>query len=132
MDSFVEATIQNLRQKIGGGKVLCALSGEVDSSVAAVLLSKAKSTFFVFGERKVTDIAGGFCAGQRMRMVLVLMFCRGGVGRSRTGETYWRRWMRFYRKHGLYLEKLGTLEDEWGGGAKQIARAVESYQKTEA
>ena len=41
MDSFVEATIQNLRQKIGGGKVLCALSGGVDSSVAAVLLSKA-------------------------------------------------------------------------------------------
>ena len=41
MDSFVEATIQTLRQKIGDGKVLCALSGGVDSSVAAVLLSKA-------------------------------------------------------------------------------------------
>lgn len=41
MDSFVESTIQALREKIGDGKVLCALSGGVDSSVAAVLLSKA-------------------------------------------------------------------------------------------
>lgn len=41
MDAFVENTIQSLREKIGSGKVLCALSGGVDSSVAAVLLSKA-------------------------------------------------------------------------------------------
>ena len=41
MDSFVEENIQAIREKVGGGKVLCALSGGVDSSVAAVLLSKA-------------------------------------------------------------------------------------------
>lgn len=41
MDSFVENTIQSIRKKVGSGKVLCALSGGVDSSVAAVLLSKA-------------------------------------------------------------------------------------------
>lgn len=41
MDSFVEDSIQAIRAKVGDGKVLCALSGGVDSSVAAVLLSKA-------------------------------------------------------------------------------------------
>ena len=41
MDSFVETTIQAIREKVGNGKVLCALSGGVDSSVAAVLLAKA-------------------------------------------------------------------------------------------
>ncbi len=41
MDSFVARTIEELRAKIGSGKALCALSGGVDSSVAAVLLSKA-------------------------------------------------------------------------------------------
>lgn len=41
MDSFVETAIAGIRKKVGDGKVLCALSGGVDSSVAAVLLSKA-------------------------------------------------------------------------------------------
>ena len=41
MDSFVENSIQEIREKVGDGKVLLALSGGVDSSVAAGLLSKA-------------------------------------------------------------------------------------------
>ena len=41
MDSFVENTVKEIRQKVGKGKVLLALSGGVDSSVAAGLLARA-------------------------------------------------------------------------------------------
>ncbi len=41
MDSFVEESVRAIREKVGNGKVLCALSGGVDSSVAAVLLARA-------------------------------------------------------------------------------------------
>ncbi len=41
MDSFTEHSIKDLKAKIGDKKVLCALSGGVDSSVAAVMVSKA-------------------------------------------------------------------------------------------
>lgn len=40
MDAFVENTIKEIREKVGDGKVLLALSGGVDSSVAAGLLSE--------------------------------------------------------------------------------------------
>lgn len=44
MDTFVEESIRAIRDKVGDGKVLLALSGGVDSSVAAGLLSRAIGT----------------------------------------------------------------------------------------
>lgn len=41
MSSFAERSIKELREKIGDKKVLCAMSGGVDSSVAAVMIHKA-------------------------------------------------------------------------------------------
>ncbi|WP_409342924.1 glutamine-hydrolyzing GMP synthase [Paenibacillus sp. MBLB4367] len=41
MESFIEDTIRDIREQVGSEKVLCALSGGVDSSVVAMLIHKA-------------------------------------------------------------------------------------------
>ena len=41
MDSFVESSVKEIKQRVGDGKVLLALSGGVDSSVLAALLARA-------------------------------------------------------------------------------------------
>ena len=41
MDSFIEKTVKELKKQIGKNKVILGLSGGVDSSVAAALISKA-------------------------------------------------------------------------------------------
>ncbi len=41
MGSFIDNEIRKIRELVGGKKVLCALSGGVDSSVAAVLVHRA-------------------------------------------------------------------------------------------
>lgn len=41
MSSFAEQQIKSIKEKVGDKKVICALSGGVDSSVAAVIVHKA-------------------------------------------------------------------------------------------
>jgi GMP synthase (glutamine-hydrolysing) len=39
--SFIESTVERIRKQIGNGRALCAISGGVDSTVAATLVSRA-------------------------------------------------------------------------------------------
>ena len=41
MEHFIESSVEKIREQVGGGRVLCALSGGVDSSVAATLIHRA-------------------------------------------------------------------------------------------
>src|SRR6266705_3118726 len=41
MAGFIDTTVEEIRKKVGQGRVLCALSGGVDSSVVAVLVHRA-------------------------------------------------------------------------------------------
>ncbi|MFZ1009394.1 MAG: glutamine-hydrolyzing GMP synthase [Candidatus Sulfotelmatobacter sp.] len=38
---FIDSTVEQVREQVGGGLAICALSGGVDSSVAAVLVDRA-------------------------------------------------------------------------------------------
>jgi GMP synthase (glutamine-hydrolysing) len=41
MEHFIESSVRKIREQVGDGRVLCALSGGVDSSVAATLVHRA-------------------------------------------------------------------------------------------
>jgi GMP synthase (glutamine-hydrolysing) len=41
MESFLDSAVEEIREQVGGDKVICALSGGVDSAVAATLVARA-------------------------------------------------------------------------------------------
>ena len=87
-----------------------------------------KSTFFVFGGEESYGYSGGDYVRDKDANGAVLMFVEAAAWAKSQGRDLLEEMDEIYRRHGLYSEKLGTLEMPGAEGAKQIAQAVESYQ----
>ena len=93
MSSFISRVTEEVRAKVGDGRVICALSGGVDSTVVAVLLSKA--------------------LGQRLHCV----FVNNGLLRMDEGQEvvdYLRHFdlnLEYVQAEDLFLNKLAGVED---------------------
>jgi phosphoglucomutase len=87
-----------------------------------------QSTFFVFGGEESYGYSGGDDVRDKDANGAVLMFVEAAAWAKSQGRNLLQELDGIYRKHGLYLEKLGNLEMPGAEGAKQIARAVASYQ----
>ena len=94
MHNFAERVIEECREKVGDGHVICALSGGVDSTVVAVLLNKA--------------------IGHRLHCI----FVNNGVLRENEGEevvNYLREHfdlnLKYVDANKLFLDKLAGVED---------------------
>ncbi|MEE9274657.1 MAG: glutamine-hydrolyzing GMP synthase, partial [bacterium] len=116
--SFIDETVEQVRGRVGGERIICGLSGGVDSSVAAVLVNRAvgdqlECVFVDNGllrKGEAEEVAGTF--GRRLEMSLVAVDAReeflgalAGVTdpeekRKRIGETFIRVFEREARKIG--------------------------------
>lgn len=87
-DAFVRESIDRIRQRVGRGRVLCALSGGVDSAVAATLIARA------IGEQLVCVFVDNGLLRKDEARQLVDVFDRHIPGRLVTvdaGERFLRR-----------------------------------------
>ncbi|MCD6235358.1 MAG: glutamine-hydrolyzing GMP synthase [Candidatus Marinimicrobia bacterium] len=77
--NFVESQLEKIREKVGGKRVLCGLSGGVDSSVVALLLHKAigdqLTCVFVNNGllrlNEAEDVRQAFCEHFKIKLVYV-------------------------------------------------------------
>jgi GMP synthase (glutamine-hydrolysing) len=94
MGSFIEASVQTIRNTVGNQKVICALSGGVDSSVVALLLQRA------IGEQLTCIFVdnGVLRKGEAVKVV-------------RTFRDHYHINLRHVDASDLFLEKLAGVSD---------------------
>ena len=100
---FIDATIANVRATVGSGRAICALSGGVDSSVAATLVDRA-----------MRDEKG--------RSRLTCIFVNNGVLRKDEFQKVQRN---LHDKLGLHLDAV----DATGRFLKKLARVTDPEKK---
>jgi GMP synthase (glutamine-hydrolysing) len=91
MASFVEEAVAGIRRQVGDGRVLCALSGGVDSAVAAALVHRA------VGDR------------------LTCVFVDNGLLRKGEGESVRRTFREHFRMNLVYADAAGRFLERLHG-----------------
>jgi GMP synthase (glutamine-hydrolysing) len=94
MERFIESSIEQIRQRVGEGRVICALSGGVDSAVAATLVQRA------IGERLISV----FVNNGLLRQDEPERIC--GLFVERFGQSF-----RYVDASGRFLGALKGVED---------------------
>ena len=92
--SFIEGAVAHIKARVGAGKIICALSGGVDSSVAAVLLHQA-----VGDQLKCIHINNGLMRKGESEQVLKMFRDTYKIGLDYVDAT------------GVFLERLRDVVD---------------------
>ena len=93
---FIDSTIEQVRQQVGKGRAICALSGGVDSSVAAVLVDRA-----------LRDTTGKHALSGAQGSRLTCIFVNNGVLRKNEFEKVQKT---LHDKLGLNLEAVDATD----------------------
>ena len=93
---FIDSTVEQVRQQVGKGRAICALSGGVDSSVAAVLVDRA-----------LRDAHGKHALSRTEGSRLTCIFVNNGVLRKNEFEKVQRT---LHDKLGLHVDAVDATD----------------------